>query len=133
MSTRVIWSISAAIDGGPSFTESRSRELQAFGKVNATVPADDGSPGRVTVAVQPSDDAGDLLFFAITASAYGDDLTFSVDGGVSDLVLDGALVLSGGSIGGLLGASPEQITFENGGAAAVEVEIIVGRQAEVVP
>jgi hypothetical protein len=131
MGTRVSWSVSASVADGPSFTSSQSRLLEAYGKIDATVPADDGSPGMVTVEVQPSDDAEDLLFFAITASSYGDDLTFSVKTGVSGIVLDGALLLSGASIGGLLGAPPEEVTFTNAGGAAVEVEIIVGRQAEV--
>ena len=69
----------------------------------------------------------------VDGPSHGDDLTYSVDGGVSAMVLDGALPLSGSSIGGLPGASPEQLTFSNGGDTAVEVEISVGRLAEVGP
>jgi len=127
MTTRVNWSISASIAGGPAINTSQSKEIDAYEVVTVTVPTGES----VDVAVQPADDAADLIFFAITSSAYGSALTFSVDGGVSDQALDGALVLAGGSIAGLLGAPPQQITFNNGLDSALDVVVLVGREAEI--
>lgn len=130
MSQKITWSVKAAVADGPRLSVSQTVGIDAYGKIREVVDAATGSPGTSTIDLQPSGQAGAVRFLAITSDRYGKDLSFSVlNGGVSDVVLEGPLVLVGDGIDALLQKVPKRLTFSNGMDDAATIEIIVGREA----
>ena len=132
MADKVVWSLSVEIPGGPKFARSQSLNVEAYQKIQVTVPGEDpgspGDPGTATISVMP---AGSVAQFLLITSSLFDPaaLTYKPTGGGTDFVLDGPHVLAGGAIA-LLG-QPEELEVSNGmgpGKDAV-ITIIVGRDA----
>lgn len=130
MPGKIDWSFNVVVAGGPKFSASRSVEVDAYDKVDATIPKKDGSTaGTATVSVQPSG-AGKVQILLITSSVYDDKLTYKVDGG-TDIKLDQPQVLVGDGAVALLNQTQKEFVFKNElePAADASIQIFVGRNA----
>lgn len=128
MPGKIDWSFNVAVAGGPKFSATRSVQVDAYDKVDATIPKKDGTtPGTKTIDVQPGGE-GKVQILLITSSVYDDKLTYKVDGG-SDIKLDEPQLLVGDGIVGLLNKTQKQFVFKNelDPAADATVQILVGR------
>ena len=146
MPDQVTWSAKIQISGGPSISTAKSFEVTGYDKVEVAVPGEDkANPAEpassaanlaaltdVTGEIQPASAAERIEAVAISSTAYGSDLIYSVTGGVQNVSLDAAHVLVGeGAVVNFLDAAPETLVFQNGmgvGNDAV-VTVIVARQA----
>lgn len=126
MAETINWAVHLDVSAGPKLSASGTSVLQAYDKLGITLEA---GAADVVVELQPGDDAGQVLLLVITASAYDEDLTYSPDAGTTDIPLDAPLALIGAGAVSLLVAAPQEIQFDNGTAEAVEVQILVGRNA----
>ena len=126
MPEKVNWSFTIDTVEGPRLSGSDVMDLHAYDKVSVTL-----EPGvaDVDVAVQPVDEAGLVRLLVIRASAYNEALTFSADGGTTELPLEGPVVLIGSGAVRLLADAPQELRLANGTASAVTVDILAGRNA----
>lgn len=133
MSTSLKSTMKVEVAGAGTTTAHQTIEAEAYDKIEVTVPEGVvGTPATVNVQVQPGD-AGQVQLLLITAATYADTrslLSYSVDGG-SGITLDAPQLFVGAGAVGLLGAV-QAIEFSNE-AAAVEVQILVGRDATPPP
>jgi hypothetical protein len=128
MATKINWSLSVQVVGGPTFGAAQSFEVEAYDPIVVTIPAGGTDIG---VDVQPSD-ADQVRLMLVRANpgpADGETLTYSVDGGASDISLDAPQFLVGQGLIGLLAAAPEKLTFTSTMAADTEILIFVARSA----
>jgi hypothetical protein len=116
-------SISVAASGVATVSAVHDLEIESVGSMEFLVPAS----GSVAVDVQPGPVERLRLVF-ITAESYSDSLTYTVTGGPADVVLDGPELFMGSGVITLLGATPNEFTFANGGAEEVNVTVMVGRR-----
>lgn len=121
------------VAGASTMSAVFSTEAEAFDRIQVTVPAEDGgTPGSVTVEVQPGGTGQvELLFVTASSFPHANDgsaqLTYDVDGaGARDL--DAPLLLAGAGGVALLGAVNE-IEFSNASGGDVAIHILVGRDA----
>jgi hypothetical protein len=121
MPEKINWSLNVQAVGGPKISASDVIEVDAYGKIEASIPAE----GSATVDVQP---AAGARFLLITADSY-ENLTYEVDAGGTTVTLDGTHVLIGSGAVALLGSTQNQFVFSNGGGEDVTVHILVGRDA----
>ncbi len=127
MTTSLKATMKVEVAGAGAMSASRTVEAEAYDKIKVTVPGGStGSPGQVTVDVQPGA-AGQVQLLLITADSYSDDLSYAADGG-SSVTLDAPQLLVGVGAVGLLGAV-QSIEFSNEDATEVGVQIFVGRDA----
>ena len=116
-------SISVAASGVATISAIHELDIESVGSMEFLVPAGDS----VAVDVQPGPVARLRLLF-ITADEYSDTLTYSVTGGPADVILDGPELFMGTGVIALLGATPNEFTFANGGAEDLNVTVLVGRR-----
>jgi hypothetical protein len=123
MPTSITHYFSANVSDGPSLVATDSIDYEAYELIRISVPPDNNP-----VVVNLSADSGALLL-AIASSVY-ENIEYDVDGGQTQIVLDGPHLLIGEGIIALLGAPPGQLTFrKDGGVNDAEVTILVGRDA----
>lgn len=124
MSEKISWSFSAQVTGGPSIKASADLTVDAYDKIEATIPQ---GGADTTVEVQPG--TAGVKFLLITATAY-EDLVYKVGSGTTEVTLDAAHVLLGEGAISLLEAYPTSLVFKNSSTTAdVKVNILVGRDA----
>lgn len=124
MSEKISWSFSAQVTGGPSVSASADLTVDAYDKIDATIPK---GGAETTVEVQPGSAGVKLL--VITASDY-DDLTYKVGASAISVMLDAAHLLLGEGAIALFDEYPTQLKFKNASATDdVTVSILVGRDA----
>lgn len=126
MPETIAWSFSVAAAEGPRIYGSDSLAVDAYDKVSAELAAGDTD---VDVEVQPSATAGRVRALVIGSTNYESDVTYSADAGTTEFRLDGPVVLIGGGAVALLADPPQVLRFSNASAAAVTVEILVGRDS----
>jgi hypothetical protein len=127
MPETIVLSVVAEVASGPKLKEGRTLTLDAYDKLSVTVP--DEASG-LDVELQPGAD-GSVRLLIVTSSHYGDALTYTVNTGTAEHVLDEPHVLVGAGAVGLLGSSPAKLVFDNalGGGKDAEIQILVGRDA----
>ena len=120
--------VSVQVPGVGTMSDTHTLEpVEAIDKIEVDVPkAADG--GAAEVEVQPGG-AGQVHLLLITADTYSDQLSYTVDGGAADVVLDGPQLMVGAGAVSLLGPVQQKITFSNAASDAVKVQIVVGRDA----
>ena len=123
MSEKISWTLNVQVERGPSVSASQSITVDAYDKIQVTV----GTQDSKVVEVQPGD-ADRVQFLLISSDQFGDDLTYKVDPGGSDIKLDAQQLLVGDGAVGLLGAAPKTLTFTNNLAQDANIEILVGRK-----
>lgn len=127
MSEKITYSISAQVANGPKISESKTIDLEAYDKTQVIVV---DTASDLEINIQP-DGSGLAKFLAITASAYGANLTYKVNSAASTTVitLDGPHLFVGTGAVGLLDAAPTKLFFSNSTGADVTVNMLVGRDA----
>lgn len=128
MATTVKTIVRVEVPGVGTVSDTHAVEqVEAIDKIEVQVP----EGGSAAVEVQPGG-AGQVKLLLLTTDAYGQQLSYTVDGGVADVALDAPVLVVGAAVG-LLGAAPQKITFSNAAAAAATVRILVGRDATPPP
>jgi hypothetical protein len=117
------WSFSIEAVQGPRLSGSDALEVDAYDKLSVVLEA--GT--NIDVQIQPGNADGRVQLLVIRASAYDTALTFSADAGATQFVLDGPVVLVGTGPVRLLAAAPQALRLANGTAAAITVDVLVGR------
>jgi len=132
MSTNVSWKIDVEIQSGPSVVVTNAVQVDAYDRIEVTVPDTTSSPTATTVDIQPGA-AGKVKLLVITSTKYGDDLKYKVhDNTTTERTLNDALFLAGA--GGLdliedTAAPLDKLLITNTIGQDVVIEIIVGRAA----
>jgi len=127
VSIDISWAFNAAVAGGPqiSLANTPPIKVDAYDLVTATLAA---SKKNIVVNIQPSGTAGDVVLLALSSDAYDKTVTYDPGGGAQKL--DGPVLLVGPGAVGLLGATPpKSMSFDNGLAKPVTVQVLVGRKA----
>ncbi len=139
MATNIISTTNVVVSGNGTTATTQNLEVAAFSKIDVLVEAESGgTPGSASVDVNPG--ATNPTFLLITADAYPAEadgtaqLTFEVDGSGTDVGLNGPLLLAGPGAVGLLGTGGVQdLVFSNASDEDRNVQIQVGRDADVSP
>ena len=132
MPTNVTWKLNLEVQSGPKVLEAKTVQVDAFDRIEVTVPDTTGQPKATEIDIQPGA-PGKIKVLLIRSNNYGDDLTYQVHDTSTDVrVLNDALFLAGGGSLELLDATSAPldkllVTNETGKPAIVE--IIVGRAA----
>lgn len=132
MATNVSWKLNLEIQSGPKVLITNSVQVDAFDRIEVTVPDTTASPTATTVDVQPSA-AGKVKLLLIRSNRYGDDLTYRVhDNTTDERALNDAIFLAGTGSLNLLedpSAPLDKLLITNTTGQDVVIEIIVGRTA----
>jgi hypothetical protein len=125
MPETIIIDIAAAVASGPTIKAGRTVVVDAYDKLSVSVP--DGA-SDLEVEIAPGG-AGSVKLLLVTSSAYGDDLTYTVNADATAHALDQPHVLTGAGAVALLDAAASKLTFSNGLGADADVQILIGRDA----
>jgi hypothetical protein len=113
------------ITDGPSLSKTALLSSEAYDVISATI---EKSTGPTTINIQPGG-TGDAVLLFITSDLY-EDLTYTVDAEITEIVLDKPQLFLGGQLD-LLGATCNALKFTNASATTdANVRIIVARSAE---
>ncbi len=137
MTEKITYSINVQVADGPRISESRTLELEAYDKIHLDLSSD--ATNEVEVNLQPGGE-GLAKFLVITASCYGDKLTYKVNEAADtnnpdpDLIpLDGPQLFAGEGAVDLLASSPTEpptkFFFTNSTGEDVTIQILVARDA----
>lgn len=134
MSTSISWKLNLEVQGGPKVLVTNAVQVDAFDRIEVTVPDTTTGPNATTIDVQPSP-VGKIKILLIRSSRYGDDLKYRIhDNTTDERVLNDAVFLAGAGSLDLLedAAAPlDKLLITNTTGQDVVVEIIVGRSATV--
>jgi hypothetical protein len=127
MPETIILTVAAEVASGPKLKETRGLEIDAYDKITVTVP--DGT-SDLDVDIQPGS-TGSIKLLIVKSNAYGDGLTYTVNTGTTNHVLDQPHVLIGTGSVALYGTEPTRLGFGNalGDGKDAQIEILVGRDA----
>lgn len=131
MAQAINWTLDVQIVGGPSASATSSLSVDAYDRIDVVIPGgNSGTPGTATVDVHPGA-AAKVKFLLISSDRYGEELTYDVPGGATNVKLDSQQVLIGEGAVGLLRAAPNTLEFSNemGEGNDALVTILVGRDA----
>ncbi len=124
MSETIKWSFKAQVSSGPSLLLSDEITVDAYDKIDVSIPASTTTP--LTIEVQPGEGTAFLL---ITADSYKG-LTYGVgETSTPSIELDGPHLLIGSGAVGLLVNTPDALRFTNTEATDAKISILVGRDA----
>jgi hypothetical protein len=127
VSIAISWAFNAAVTNGPTISLANDPPISvdAYDLVTTTLAA--SSVGKI-VNLQPSATAGDVVLIALKSDAYDKTVLYDAGGGKQNL--DGPVLLVGAGAVALLGTTPpKSLTFDNGLAKKVTVQVLVGRKA----
>jgi hypothetical protein len=125
MPETIVLTVNAVVAGGPKLSANRTIEVDAYDKISVSIP--DATTG-MDVELQPGG-SGQVTFLLVTSDRYGDDLTYKVNAGATDRVLDQPHILTGKGAVGMLAGAPETLSFDNAMGADVEIQVLIGRDA----
>ena len=132
MPTTIRWKLNVEVQGGPKVLESKTVSVEAFDRIEVTVPDTTTTPTPTEIAIQPGA-AGKIKLLLIRSSVYSDDLIYQVHNTTGDeFVLNDVVFLTGkGNLDFLEdGTAPlDKLFVTNTTGANVVIEIIVGRSA----
>jgi hypothetical protein len=131
MGQKINASINIQVVGGVSISESQAIEVDAVDNIDVEIDKATGATAaKKTVEVQPASDPRKVKFLMITTKTYDGKVTYKIDTGTKDVLLDGPQVLIGSGAVGLLEKSPTKIEFSNTSSAdKAPIKILVGRTA----
>jgi len=125
-------SVSAKIRSGPAMAFATSMELNAYDKIEVSIPGTDtggGSAGNETVQLIPVATT-DVKCLVIQATQYSADLSYEVNGAGTSIVVDSPQSFIGeGAVSSLAAAAPSTLEFTNNMVDDVDITILVGRSA----
>jgi hypothetical protein len=126
MPKNITWKAQSSIAGGPSTSTSQVIAIEAYDEIE--VDLEDGDTDE-EVEVQPGG-AGQVRFLQISATAYGEDLSYKVNAtGNPSHKLDRPLLLAGDGAVGLLDPAPASLFFTNNLGSGATIHVLVGRNA----
>jgi hypothetical protein len=133
---QIIVSANVVVPNGPKFVFNQTLEVDAYDKIDVTVPAPpDTTASDKKVELQPGG-SGQVQFIAIVSDWFGDDLTYKINKKTANArTLDQPLLLVGtGAVSLFDNASPPTALFfsnTSSGAKAkdAKVQILIGRDA----
>jgi len=133
MSEKIKWSFTIEVVGGPKISDSKTLELEAYDKIQVTVPSD---ATNKDVQIQPGG-TGQVVFLLIRSTLYDDtQLTYKVKDssgeGATEYKLDAPQMLIGKGSVNMLEKAPSSLIFKNAIANNNEgatIDIFVGRDA----
>lgn len=126
MAETINWSVTFDVVLGPTISESGNKVVAAYDKVSIQLA---GHAVDVDVDVQPSTVDGQVELLVLRASSYDAGVTISADAGTTTFTVDGPVVLIGSGAVALLAKSPQTLRFSNPDDDAVDIDVIVARQA----
>lgn len=132
MPINISWKLNVQIQSGPTLAIGNTLQVDAFDRIELTVPDTTATPTATTVNVQPGA-VGKVSFLLIRSNRYGDNLKYRVhDATTAQRSLNDAIFLVGA--GGLdLMEDPlvplDQLLVTNTTGQPAVIEIIVGRKA----
>ena len=125
MTDQVTYRMELSVEDGPSIVLNDHFDAEGYDKIEAVIPKDSAV---TTVNVQPSL-LTQLQAIMIIAERY-EDLTYTVDEGITPFTLDGPLLLVGPGNIGMLGITVNDLVFTNADALVDNmVTILVARTA----
>lgn len=125
MSTTVKWSLNLSVTGGPRLVPSGTTDVEAYEVIDVDVPGD-----GVSVEISLGGGGGDLSLFAVTASRYdAQDLSYTINGGVTEYVLDAPHVMIGSGATAHVDPVPTALHVTNGTGEEVRISVLIGRDA----
>ena len=122
MSETLSWNYTVQVAGGPTVAGSGSLVVEAYVKLNVTVPKNKS----LDVEVLPGT-GGTVQILVIRPTVPSDKLSYKI--GADTVVLDGPQILVGAGAVSLLAASLGTLTFKNDTTADAEISILAGRDA----
>ena len=125
MAEKLNWTFAARVLGGPTIATAGEIELDAYTKIDVTIPQ--GSSQDVEIF---PGSGGSAQVVVISPAVPSVDLTYKV--GTTDVPLDGPHVLIGGGAVGLLagsGGTVGTLTFDNQTASDADLSILAARDA----
>jgi hypothetical protein len=125
MPETIILTVAAEVASGPTIKESRTIAIDAYDKISVTVA--DGT-SNLDVQLQPGG-AGSIRLLIIKSSRYGDGLSYTVNSGTTEHVLDEPHILTGTGAVGLFGSEPTKFVFGNALGSDAQIQILIGRDA----
>jgi hypothetical protein len=132
MPTNVTWKLNLEVQSGPKVVEAKTVQVDAFDRIEVSVPDTTASPAETEIDIQPGA-TGKIKVLLIRSNRYGDDLKYKVHDTTGDeRALNEALFLAGnGSLDLIEDASAplDKLLVTNTTGAAAVIEIIVGRSA----
>jgi hypothetical protein len=128
MVEKIDWTISAQVAGGPRVMASDSLAVEAYDKIEVTVPKN----GSITVDLQPSnaDHVYFLLIRAADKSMYSN-LSHKPEDAPGAINLDAPLILIGNGAITLLTSTKKIEFFNSSTSDDAALSILVGRKAAV--
>ena len=133
MSTSIKWLFSVNPTNGPKLTPNATLDVEAYELIDIEIA---GGGGTATVTLPAAN--ADLSLLMITATEYDSLLTYTINGGGTNIELDVPLCLIGkGAIEYLIAASggssdPAELAFTNDVGTvedSIGITILVGRKA----
>jgi hypothetical protein len=129
MPTNIAWKLELDIPSGPKVNYANAVEVDAIDRIAVSIPDSSAAPAATTVEVQPGA-AGKVKLLLIRASEYGAKVEYQVhDAAATKRVLSDALFLVDSAPIDLLGTPLDKLLITNTSGRAVDVEVVVGRDA----
>ena len=132
MPTNISWKLNLEVQSGPAVVETKTVQVDAFDRIEVTVPDSSAAPAATEIDVQPGA-TGKIKLLLIRSTAYGDNLKYKVHANTTDeRVLNDAIFLTGkGSLDLLEDATAplDKLFVTNTTGRSVVLEVIVGRSA----
>lgn len=123
---QIIVSANIVVPNGPKFALNQTLEVQAYDKIDVTVPA---SAIDLEVELQPGA-AGQVQFIAIISDSYSEDLSFKINAATDVRTLDQPQLFMGKGAVSMFDAAPETLLFSNADTGVdAKVQILLGRDA----
>jgi hypothetical protein len=128
MAEQIDWAFSLKVAAGPSLSGTGKSAVEIYDKTSETIPA--GESADIEILPAASDE---LALVAITADQYGADpgpITYQQDDAdTTPITLDGPVTLIGAGAAAMFPKELSTLTFTNGTAAPVVIQILIGRNA----
>ena len=127
---KINYSVTVQVVGGPSVPIAGVLEVDAYEKIDVTVPAKEGATNGTAEVTVSAGDLASTRLLVMKASAQDGSLSFTTTAtGAVAVPLTGPVTLIGGGACSLLAADPDSLTFTNSADTAATVTILVGRKA----
>ena len=119
----ITWSISISVAGGFKFVQTDKSDVEAYDKIKVALAPTE----HADVQLQPGV-AAQVRLLAIISNIYDHQLTYQPRGAAAPVALDAPILLMGDA-GTTLFGDTQLVTFTNNTADAIEIQILVGRDA----
>ncbi len=124
MSENILLAVKVGVANGPTLTITQTIAIDAYDKIDVAVP--DGT-SDLDVELQPN--ATDKVRFVLVSSdLYDENLTYKVNDGTDERILDGPYLLSGTGAVALLDAAPAKLVVSNSSGKTANVRVLIGRK-----